>query len=171
MKKNRLAYFFTVILILTFSLPGLACYSMPASSLSGSDLIVSDEQEIAPPFNAHYLRGVYSSVPANRNIVVISSTRELEQYYHVNRRKTGNLNLIWNESFFVENFLVLVNLTESSGSIRHEVERIDPNGNIVIRRIIPQIGTADMARWNIFIEINNKNRAENYKIEIINDRS
>jgi len=120
-------------------------------------------------FNAHYLRGVYSSVPANRNIVVISSTRELEQYYHINRRQTGSLNLIWKESFFAENFLVLVNLIEPSGSIRHEVERIDPNGNIVIRRITPQIGTADMAGWNIFIEINNKNRAENYKIEVIDE--
>jgi len=102
-------------------------------------------------------------------VTVISSKEELEQYYD-NYKGTydfssksfvssdttiGFIDVIadYSDSFFAENYLVLVLLEEPSGSIRHRVEGIDGNGGITISRLLPEVGTADMAEWHIIIEL------------------
>ena len=173
MKKITILLIFAMIIVLAgFSLPACSTKNGSDKSDTRQDLTMhlatkfpAQHSEII--FKAHYLRGFFSSVPANRNnTLVISSTRELEQFYQINRRQTDNSNLIWNESFFAENFLVLVNLIESSGSIGHRVEKIDESGKIYINRLVPEIGTADMASRTIVIELNRNHRAEQYEAVI-----
>ncbi len=58
---------------------------------------------------------------------------------------------------------MIVELWEPSGSIRHKVERIDENGNIIINRLMPEIGTTDIGQWSIIIELNNNFKFEKFK--------
>jgi len=59
----------------------------------------------------------------------------------------------YTDAFFDENYLVILRLMEGSGSVRHTVERIEENGDIIISRTRPEIGTADMAEWHLLIGI------------------
>ena len=61
----------------------------------------------------------------------------------------------YTDEFFAENFLMVIEVTEGSGSIRHEVERVDED-DIVINRLLPGQDiqmTTDMAEWLIVIEL------------------
>ena len=61
------------------------------------------------------------------------------------------------EEFYKHKTLLLIALEESSGSIRHKVESVTrANGSlkISITRIMPEIGTADMAQWHIVLALN-----------------
>jgi hypothetical protein len=64
----------------------------------------------------------------------------------------------------------MVLLAEPSGSIRHRVERIDDKGEIVICRMIPEIGTDDMAEWTIIIELSNTNKPDHFEVKFIEER-
>jgi hypothetical protein len=62
----------------------------------------------------------------------------------------------YDEAYFSEGVLILVLLEENSGSNRHEVTAVrkqETGMEIAIDRILPEIGTADMAEWHIFIEL------------------
>jgi len=136
--------------------------------------------------NVHYIRTNYhyeyqNSDSLSDNITLITSTRELGRYYEKYRHRIydGNgallpddnfLNAIKDctDDFFMENFLVIVRLVENSGSNRHKVETIDENGNIHIRRLLPEVGTSDMAAWSIIIELDNNSRAEQYSVVLLN---
>jgi len=121
-------------------------------------------------FDVQYIRIGSGFGPRNPNSTVISSMDELNQYPRSlsNRSfwETEYTNAIskYSDSYFADNFLVIVLLEENSGSNRHKVERIEPNGNIFIKQLIPEIGTADMATWIIFIELNNNFRLEQYRV-------
>ena len=102
-------------------------------------------------------------------VTVISSNDELKQYYEKYSEKydfssrsnaylgtsIGFIDGIehYSDTFFAESFLVLVLLEEGSGAIRHKVESVEENGDIVISRLLPEMGTADMAQWHIIIEL------------------
>jgi len=101
---------------------------------------------------------------------IIRSAEELHRYY--DELKAVSMNeldddLVWrltgeqyNDAFFAENFLVLITVSEPSGSNRHELISItDDNGvlSIHIDRLLPEIGTADMAGWLIVIELSSDN--------------
>ena len=61
----------------------------------------------------------------------------------------------YDEEFFKEKTLVIVLLTESSGSIRHKVTKAsvkDGTMEIKITRVVPEIGTCDMAGWHVLVE-------------------
>jgi hypothetical protein len=132
------------------------------------------------PLNVQYIRTAYfydSENPFPTNITIVSSTDELEEYYEKNRIKMydGQGNQVPDENFlkaiepycanyFSDNFLVIVGLTEGSGSIRHRVVRIYENGDILIERLVPEVGTADMASWSILIELNNSFKKEQYQL-------
>lgn len=63
----------------------------------------------------------------------------------------------YDEDFFKTKALIVVGLRETSGSVRHEVKKVtkeDNKINVQIERIVPEIGTADMAEWEIYIEVN-----------------
>jgi len=106
----------------------------------------------------------------NPVLTVISSVNELEQYYRIfndgSFREAEYINAIskYSENYFTNNFLVIILLEEPSGSNRHIVKRIDSNSDIVINRLIPEIGTSDMATWNIIIELNNSFKAEQFQV-------
>ena len=62
----------------------------------------------------------------------------------------------YSESFFENRVLFAVYAEEGSGSNRHSVENISiADGKLIfeVDRIQPEIGTADMANWFIFIEL------------------
>lgn len=70
----------------------------------------------------------------------------------------------YDDEFFAENALIIITLDESSGSVRHNVKKVIKEGNeisIAIERKVPELGTADMAEWNIYIELNAEDIDEN----------
>jgi hypothetical protein len=120
---------------------------------------VEEEEEVQTngiDFNVHYIRGYFTDVPP---LMVISSKEELERYVSVTEKYTAD--------YFANNFLVVVWLVEPSGSIRHEVESIDENGEIVIKRLVPKVGTGDIGHWNIIIELSNDVKIEKYKTTFV----
>ncbi|MDR2577312.1 MAG: hypothetical protein LBC70_00675 [Chitinispirillales bacterium] len=142
---------------------------------------VCDDSKTA--INAQYVRAEYfysDEWPPSIPITIIPSRSELEEHYEQHRRRVFNgrgdllpdenfLNAIkgYTDDYFADNYLVIVGLTEGSGSIRHEVEKICKNGEIVINRLIPEIGTADMASWSIIIERNNCFQVEQFHVTLV----
>lgn len=64
----------------------------------------------------------------------------------------------YDEEFFKTTVLIVIELRETSGSVRNQVTKVVKNGDDItvgIKKIVPEIGTADMAEWAIFIEIDN----------------
>jgi len=59
----------------------------------------------------------------------------------------------YNESFFTTHSLAVSYLVEGSGSFRHEYFGVTSSGQILLRRIVPEVFTDDMAAWNVFLEI------------------
>jgi len=125
---------------------------------------------------APYIEGVEYPI-----ITIISSRAELKLYCDIYERgynlaapppePTGLFDVIgdYPDDYFKGNFLVLVLLEETSGSIRHRVERIEGNGNIIITRLVPEIGTADMAQWHIIIELDNSFKLEQFQAVLITE--
>ena len=149
--------------------------------------ITSDEQpyfqflnETTVPINVQYIRVEYfghlkDSAPTH--VIVIPSKNELEYYYKNYRMRiwdeTGNLipdkdflNAIekYSENYFLNNFLVIVGITENSGSIRHKLIRIYENGDILIKRLLPEMGADDMASWSIVVELGNNHKNKQYRL-------
>ena len=59
-------------------------------------------------------------------------------------------------AFFETRFLLIAQIREPSGSIRHEPMEIlldDGTATLWVRRIVPEAGTYDMADWTMFAEI------------------
>jgi len=116
-------------------------------------------------------------------ITVVSSKKELEVYlnsykdkYNFDERGSHSpvafIDAIdkYSDSFFANNFLVIILIEEGSGSIRHEVERIDDNGEIVIRRLIPEVVTLDMVQWTMVLELSKTDeKLEPFKITFIEE--
>jgi len=93
---------------------------------------------------------------------VISSMNELEQYS--NNAEYKDAVSKYSDEYFSDNFLVIIIIEETSGSNRHKVEKIDVNGDIIIKQIVPEIGTSDMATWNIIIELKNSQKLERFQV-------
>lgn len=63
----------------------------------------------------------------------------------------------YDEAFFESSYLVFVLLEEGSGSVRHEVTKVEQcSGQIAVNidSIVPEIGTCDMAEWHVILELN-----------------
>ncbi len=74
----------------------------------------------------------------------------------------------YDQQYFQDNALVLVALTEGSGSISHEVTAYKVTDNAIvinIKRYSPETLTDDMAYWHILVEIE-KGDYSNKKIEL-----
>ena len=102
---------------------------------------------------------------------IIESKQELEEYIKTNMDVHGlqhkekvyedtTIGFVdaveeYDEEYFKEKTLVIVLLTESSGSIRHKVTKAsvkDGTMEIKIKRVVPEIGTCDMAGWHVLVE-------------------
>lgn len=77
----------------------------------------------------------------------------------------------YSDEWFKSNDLLLIVLSEGSGSNRHEVASVvktQSGTSVSIKRIVPDVGTDDMAGWTLFIEVKGKviNPLEKVEIEI-----
>jgi len=107
-------------------------------------------------FQCQYIRSDdYQSDAKYPQIQVIPNAQKLKEY-------CANLSLSdacarYDEAFFAESFLVFVLLEEGSGSIRHQVEAVeqapDKTLHISILRVVPEVGTCDMAQWHVILEL------------------
>ena len=126
------------------------------------------------PFSAQYVRtDGYHDGRQYRVVTRIRSQDALDDYYWLNKSEyflerrenpasdytIGFLDACdrYDESFFDAHYLILVLLEEGSGSVRHEIQGVRPYYDnswlLTGRRIVPEIGTDDMAQWHILIEI------------------
>lgn len=147
--------------------------SQTTSGQSGSQHTTPQPLPNHPSFVAQYIRtDGYHSDKQYPIITIIRDPAELSAYYENNkdlydleRRSSpasdssfGFLNAIdkYNDDYFNKNVLILILVQESSGSNRHQVNSITKNDtelDIQINRLVPEIGTADMAQWHILIEL------------------
>ena len=106
-------------------------------------------------------------------VAVIGSVEELNSYYKDNKdtfdleRKEkvysdttiGFLDACdrYDQGYFESKLLILVLLEEGSGSVRHEVQSVmrTDTGKVAVYvdRVIPEVGTDDMAQWHIILEL------------------
>ena len=64
----------------------------------------------------------------------------------------------YDEEYFKENNLIIIYLTEPSGSIRHDIKDITIKDNTIdinIAQKSPDYGTCDMAGWLLILEVEN----------------
>jgi len=139
--------------------------------------IVPDAQYI----RTEYYYDHYGIWPPPAVIITISSREELEEHYERARirysdgygNQVPDRNFLiaierYDDNYFADNFLVIVGLTEGSGSIRHRVDRIDENGDIHISRWLPGgVGTADIASWSILIELENSWKDKQFRAIVV----
>jgi hypothetical protein len=174
-KLLTLGMAFSVIFLVCF-----ACHSTNDSNSSGNSRLSDNETA----FNFQNIRSEFFSskeeYPYQPYVTVVSSRDQLEQYYDKNRMVLydGNGNILpdkkfldaidkYSNDYFTSKFLVIVRLIEPSGSIGHNVDKIDKNGDIVIQRLLPEMGTADMAAWSILIELHKNLKAEQYQAVLV----
>ncbi len=87
---------------------------------------------------------------------------DISQYYQTNIAYGEQVSFdekvsMYDDAFFEEKALLILSLSEGSGSICHEVEfvrgRKSPRVYVCIKRITPEVGTCDMADWFAIIEV------------------
>jgi len=163
--KRIFAVFFTVLIMISL----IACNH---TEINESSEVSKEITKKIIDFNAQYIRtNGYHEEIEYPIVKIIRSKEELDKYYNVYKysyflesRKPmyhdetiGFLDAAkeYNDAYFENKILVMVLLEEGSGSIRHKVDSIeystDGKMNINILRIIPEIGTEDMAQWHILI--------------------
>lgn len=127
----------------------------------------------AVDFSAQYIRTYgYYEVVKYPVVKIIRSVGELNAYYEANKKAYGlgrnddvssdtTIGFLdaceqYDEAYFENQILVMVLLSEGSGSIRHQVQSVYMSAggqcSIYIDRIIPEEGTCDIAQWHILIE-------------------
>jgi len=145
-----------------------ACTSKDNISPKDTNHALDTSSQIVP--NAHYIRIGSGFGPRQPAYTIVSSMNELAQNSSSFNQgafwETEYTNVIakYTDNYFTDNFLVIVLLEENSGSNRHKVESVDRDGNIVIQQLIPEIGTSDMATWNIIIELDNSFKLEQFQV-------
>jgi len=124
-----------------------------------------------PPIDLSTITVLYNRIDWRDNMEdtsIIRSVDELSDFYEDLKLLNDNElddDLAWrftdgnyNDDFFANNFLVMITVSETSGSNRHALSSISEDNNeltINIDREVPDIGTADMAGWLIIIELSN----------------
>ena len=120
-------------------------------------------------FKASYERSSYYNSSKEYPIITICKSKEdlkeheakvkgltVSKLCYVSENNDVNLSK-YNDEFFTKKALIVITLDESSGSVRHNVKKVVKDNNeitIGIERKVPELGTADMAEWNIYIELN-----------------
>ena len=147
--------------------------------------IVINGMEFVPEYHVldnatvQYIRTQYTGLVTSPAVIVIKSPGELEKYiadsfgyrrdgvmYHAESDFTYAAEK-YGDDFFAKNYLVFVVISEHSGSNRHEVESITASGDIIINRIVPEIGTSDMAQWHIIIELDANFAPEQFNVALL----
>ena len=167
----------------------------PSSDSSGEKSVEPAEQNVE--FKAVYVRtDGYHDGEKYPRACWITSPDEVQKYYEANKDKyylesvehpysdqtIGFLDAVqgYDDAFFHDHDLIFVVLEEGSGSIRHEVTgvkalRLDDGRcslQTEITRLLPGVGTDDMAEWHVIIEVPKEFGKGTYDLEepIIKDR-
>ena len=125
-------------------------------------------------FQQQYIRSSFVGSISLPRLTVISSKNELNNYEALFNFELSQGQLYtpiafseaikdYSEDFFVNNFLVILLYGESSGSNRPQVRGVYDNGDIVINRLKPEVGIPDVAKWSIIIELENRNKLEEFR--------
>jgi len=168
--------FYSLVVLVVFSLGMVtACGDAGTSSIpqedpgSGADVSPPAAVSPLPQDDISSLKILYNRIDwrdGMEDTTIVRSVNELDKFYEdlkaVNPNELDD-DLVWrftdgqyNDSFFTDNFLVLISVSEISGSNRHAVSSISEDGDILkinIDREVPDVGTADMAGWLIIIEL------------------
>ena len=75
----------------------------------------------------------------------------------------------YTDGFFENHYLVLIFKQEGSGSNRHRLDAISDDGTVIVARLLPEMGTADMAQWHIIIEFESDFQPEQFEVVFINE--
>ena len=123
------------------------------------------------PVNAQYIRtdgefdGDFVSALANSVEELNSFYESNKDKYYLERRQNpasdftiGFLDACdkYDADFFENNYLLIIRLVEPSGSNSHKINKVQlDNGSLLISiaRIVPEVGTCDVAGWHIIVEI------------------
>ena len=168
--------FYSLVVLVVFSLGMVtACGDAGTSSIpqedpgSGADVSPPAAVSPLPQDDISSLKILYNRIDwrdGMEDTTIVRSVNELDKFYEdlkaVNPNELDD-DLVWrftdgqyNDSFFTDNFLVLISVSEISGSNRHAVSSISEDGDVLkinIDREVPDVGTADMAGWLIIIEL------------------
>lgn len=145
---------FAFVVLMTFSLSACGAEKPTVTSLD-ENKTSAETAEKSLPFKAQYIR-TYSGADGSDypKTFLVKNRSELEKNFAEYGEK-------YDDNFFENHELIIVLLKEGSGSIRHEVEKVvltqSQSGRCsvqpFIKRIVPEVGTCDMAYWRIIIEI------------------
>ena len=183
--KKVLSSLMPLIILITLAACGSIPSDAPTLNTPPSDTLPSDEPKV--DFYVQYIRtngGIENA--AYPITTVIASANELNQYYDnykdacdLERREKiysdttiGFLDAVegYTDDFFSNSYLMIVMLGEPSGSIRHHVESADKNSDIVISRLLPEVGTDDEAQWSIIIELDNAFSPEEFSVTLVDKK-
>jgi len=102
-------------------------------------------------------------------VFVIHTKEDLDAYAETSERFLEAVQA-YDEEWFEDHQLVLVVLEESSGSVRHEVKSVvktqEGEGVIEVIRRRPDVGTTDMAKWHLVLEMAKESFANGDQIRV-----
>lgn len=143
------------------------------SSLSELGWISDDKTAVSEdvPFEAEYIRtGTPGKGTTGTTVTVMNSLPELQLYIRENKEALSLteefLNKVqeYDDEFFVENSLILLFVTEGSGSVSHRIESVKKTGDerlkVSLVREVPEVGTCDMAYHHIITEVKKEDLGE-----------
>lgn len=134
-------------------------------SLKGKGIYIGDIKGEDIPFEARVIKtGSYTSGKEFPTIGLFRSVKDL-----------GSIDTIdygskYDEEFFKTKSLIVIQLREGSGSIRHEVTKVVKNGDqitVQIKVTVPEFGTADMAEWAVLVEVDNAMVNDNTTVDFV----
>ena len=179
--KKILPLILSLALLLLLPACGQSAPGTPAASADPDvpSIPIAPDTHVPPAepesyaFDAQYIRtnGYHEDAEYPRT-VLIRSRAELDAYYEANRERydlerketvyadttIGFMDACekYDDAYFSGQDVLFVLLEEGSGSVRHEVTDVRYNGAewvVSIRRIVPEVGTDDMAEWHIMVEV------------------
>ncbi len=143
------------------------------SSLSELGWIKGDEITLTSdvPFEAEYIRtGTPEKETSGTTVTVINSLPELQLYINENKDTLSLTDEFigqsekYNDDFFIEKSIILLFVTEGSGSVSHKIDFVKKAGDerleVSLSREVPEVGTCDMAYHHIIIEVKKEELAE-----------
>ena len=143
------------------------------SSLSELGWISDDKTAVSEdvPFEAEYIRtGTPGKGTTGTTVTVMNSLPELQLYIRENKEALSLTEEFLNKAqeydyeFFVENSLILLFVTEGSGSVSHRIESVKKTGDerlkVSLVREVPEVGTCDMAYHHIIAEVKKEDLGE-----------
>lgn len=133
----------------------------------------SAQANVALDYDTQFIRTEGGYELESPGVQIIHSKQELDDYYttyhevfDLERADTAYPDTIgfldacdkYDAAFFEENYLIFVILEEGSGSVRHNVHRVerthDGKIEIAVESVLPGgFGTADMAKWHVILEL------------------